>query len=149
MKSNFHEVFFRNFFKLATAFLLIVGFFYILSPFILPVTFGGMLAMALSPFLQYFIKKKKWSRRKSLFALTVIIFFSFALPLTLFFMRGAKIINEFFSQQSIAVVTQNTRDKLYAFVDNMSDHYNIDQVMVHEKLDNFVNHVTLKFIYWL
>ncbi|MBC7714358.1 MAG: AI-2E family transporter [Rhizobacter sp.] len=139
MMNHFHEVFFRNFFKLFTALIIVGGFLYILTPFLIPVLFGGMLAMALSPFLSYFMTKYKWARQKALLVLTSLIFLIGALPFTVFILRGSKIISEFFSKQSIAGLTQNIQGKIYAFVDNMAEHNNIDPALVREKFDNFSN----------
>lgn len=137
MKGHFHEIFFKNFFKLFTGFIVIAAFLYILSPFLVPFLFGGMLAMALSPFLSYFMKKYQWTRQKSLIVLTLLIFLIAALPSAIFLMRGAKIISEFFSKQTISVITQNAQGKIYAFVDNMAENNHIDPVMVREKVDSF------------
>jgi predicted PurR-regulated permease PerM len=134
---HFHEVFFEHFFKLFTALLIIVGFLYILSPFLMPVLFGGMLALALSPFLAFFMNKYKWKRQKALLILTSLLFLVGALPFTIFLLRGSKIISEFFSKQSIAVLTENIQGKIYSFVDNMAEHNNIDPTMVREKFDHF------------
>ena len=138
MKSHFHEIFFRNFFKIFTAIILVAGFLYILSPFIIPFVFGVMLAMALSPFLAHFMIKYKWSRQKALLVLTLIMFFTGAVPLGLFCYRGARIISQFFSKQSVAVLTQNMQDRVYATLDNMSEFNKLDSVMVREKFDNFI-----------
>ncbi len=137
MKSHFHEIFFKNFFKLFTGFIVVAAFLYVLSPFLIPFLFGGMLAMALSPFLAFFMRKYHWKRQKALVVLTLIIFLTAALPSAIFLMRGAKIISEFFSKQSISVITQNAQGKIYAFVDNMAEDNHIDPVMVREKVDNF------------
>ena len=104
-----------------------------------PFLFGGMLAMALSPFLAYFMRKYRWSRQKALLILTSLIFLIAALPSAIFLMRGARIIADFFSKQSISVFTQNAQAKVYAFVDNMAESNHIDQVMVRLKFDNFMN----------
>ena len=138
MKTHFYEVFFQNFFKLFTALIILGTFLYVLSPFLIPFLFGGMLAMALSPFLAFFMRRYRWSRQKALFVLTSIIFLTAALPSAIFLMRGARIIAEFFSKQSITVFTQNLQAKVYAFVDKMAENNHIDPIMVREKFDSFV-----------
>jgi predicted PurR-regulated permease PerM len=137
MKSHFHEIFFRNFFKLFTALIIVSAFIYILSPFLVPFIFGGMLAMALSPFMSYFMKKYHWKRQKALLVLTLLIFLIGALPSAIFVLRGAKIISEFFSKQSIAVLTENAQSRIYALVDNMAEDNNIDPILVREQFDRF------------
>lgn len=139
MKNHFHEIFFKNFFKLFTASVIVLSFLYILSPFLIPFLFGGMLAMALSPFLTFFMKKYHWRRRKALLVLTLLIFIIAALPSAIFLLRGARIISDFFSKQSISVLTQNAQGRIYAFVDNLAESNHIDPVLVREKVDSFSN----------
>ena len=100
MKYAFHEMFFRNFFKLFTAFMIIALFIYILSPFLVPFLFGGMLALALSPFLTAFMRKYNWSKKKGLSIMSLVMFFIGALPLTIFLMRGTRILSSFLHNQS-------------------------------------------------
>jgi predicted PurR-regulated permease PerM len=145
MTHAFHELFFKNFFKLFTAFLILAMFMYILSPFVLPVVLGGILAMALSPTMNTFIKRG-WSKKKALWVLSAIIFFAGALPSALFFARGAKIISQFLSEQSITTLTSNIQDRVYAFLDNMAELYSIDHVLVHEKFQAVINNIGTFFL---
>ena len=138
MKTDLHEAFFRHFFKLATAFLIILGFIYVLSPFIIPFFFGGMLALALSPFLTAFMRKYTWTKKKALIILSIFLFFVFALPLTIFFIRGSRIIAEFFTKQSVSGLTQKTQNYVYGFLDNFSSDHQLEFSMVKEKFDIFL-----------
>lgn len=138
MNNGFHETFFKNFFKLATAFLIVACFFYVLSPFIVPFFFGGMLALALSPFLSTFMKKYHWSRKKALIIMSIIMFFIFAVPVTIFCIRGAKIIAEFFTQQSVSGLTQKTQAYVYNFLDHFASDNHLEAEMVKEKFNNFL-----------
>jgi predicted PurR-regulated permease PerM len=138
MNNGFHETFFRNFFKLATAFLIVACFLYVLSPFIVPFFFGGMLALALSPFLTGFMKKYGWSKKKALIVMSIVLFFIFAVPVTIFCIRGAKIITEFFSQQSVSGLTQKTQAYVYNFLDHFATDNHLEAEMVKEKFNNFL-----------
>ena len=138
MNTGFHETFFRNFFKLATAFLIIACFLYVLSPFIVPFFFGGMLAMALSPFLTAFMRKYDWTKRKALIIMSIILFFVFAVPVTVFCIRGARIIAEFFSQQSVSGLTQKTQAYVYNFLDRFASDNHLEAKMVKEKFNIFL-----------
>lgn len=140
MSHAFHELFFKNFFKLFTAFLILALFIYILTPFVLPVILGGILAMALSSFVANFMNRG-WSRKKSMWVLSIIIFFVGAVPASLFFSRGAKIISQFLSQQSISAITQNAEDKVYAYLDNIADLYSIDHDLAREKFQIVLNNI--------
>lgn len=139
MSNGFHELFFRNFFKLGTAFLIFSGFLYILSPFIIPFFFGGMLALAMSPFLAAYMKKYKWSKKKALNILSGVLFFLGAVPLSIFFIRGARIITDFFSTQSISTLTQTTQERVYSFIDRMAVSNHLESEMVKEKFNTFLN----------
>lgn len=139
MSNGFHELFFKNFFKLATAFLIAVGFVYVLSPFIIAFFFGGMLALALSPFINTYMKKYNWSKNKALNIVCAILFFLVAVPFGIFGFRGTRIISEFFSKQSMSNLTQTTQEKVYYYIDQMAANYNLDSVLVKEKFNAFIN----------
>lgn len=138
MTSGFHETFFKNFFKLFTAFAIVACFIYILSPFMVPFFFGGMLALALSPFLTAFMRKYDWSKRKALLVMSALLFFIFAVPVTIFCIRGARYITEFFSQQSVSGLTQKTQAYVYNFLDHFATDNHLEAEMVKEKFNNFL-----------
>lgn len=138
MSTGFHETFFKNFFKLATAFLIVACFLYILSPFIVPFFFGGMLALAISPFLAGIMKKHSWTKKKALIVMSIILVFVFAVPVSIFFIRWARIITEFFSQQSISGLTQKTQEYVYNFLDHFALDHHLEATMVKEKFNTFL-----------
>ena len=138
MNSEFHQTFFKHFFKLATAFFIVIGSIFVLSPFLVPFFFGGMLALALSPFLQAFMRKYNWTKKKALVILSMFLFFVFALPVTIFFIRGSRIIAEFFTKQSVSGITQKTQNYVYGFLDNFSSDHQLEFSMVKEKFDTFL-----------
>ena len=122
MTNGFHELFFKNFFKLATIFLIAAGFLYILSPFI-----------------STYMEKYKWSKKKALNIICLILFFLGAVPMSIFGIRGTKIITEFFSKQSVSVLTQNVQDKIYTFIDQLAVSNHIESDVIKEKLNLFLN----------
>ncbi len=132
---HFHDIFFKNVFKLLTALIVVVTFLYILVPFLVPFIFGGMLAMALSPFIAHFMEKNKWSREKSIGVLTAVILLLGAVPMFLFAARGARIITQFFSQQSFSDLTQSIQLKIYTKLDNLAEINNIDPIFIKDKFD--------------
>lgn len=138
MSNGFHEMFFKNFFKLATAFVIAAGFLYVLSPFIVAFFFGGMLALALSPFLAMYMKKYKWSKKKALNIMSLVLFFLVAVPVGIFCIRGARIISEFFTKQSISTLTQTTQEKVYSFIDQLAVSNHLESDMVKEKFNAFL-----------
>ena len=127
----------RNFFKILIAFLIIILFIYILLPFFIPIALGGILAMAFSPFVSFFIKKGH-SRNRSLIALTVTLFVVGLTPITIVFIRGTKAVSAILSEQSLVVTKQNIEDRIYSVLDNFSDLNNIDPVAVREKFDGLM-----------
>ncbi len=139
MSNGFHELFFKNFFKLATAFLIAVGFLYILSPFIFAFFFGGMFALGISPFINTYMAKYKWSKKKALNVTCTALFFLVAVPMGIFGMRGTKIISEFFSKQSVTNLTQQTQEKVYHYIDQLAVSNHLDSDMVKEKFNAFIN----------
>lgn len=141
MKNGFHELFFKNFFKLLTAFIIVVSFLIIMCPFIVPFFFGGMLALALSPFLTFMMRRYHWTKKKALIILSLVLFFAGAVPLGIFIMRGARIISEFFSAQSITSLTEKAREKAYVVLDNLAESNNLDAVMVKEKFNIAITNV--------
>nr|BDT27682.1 AI-2E family transporter [Bacteriovorax sp. HI3] len=138
MSNGFHELFFRNFFKLATAFVIAAGFLYVLSPFIIAFFFGGMLALALSPFVAKFMKEYSWSKKKALNVVSAALFFLIAVPFGIFFMRGARIISEFFTKQSLSTLTQTTQESVYKFIDQLAVSNHLESEMVKEKFNTFI-----------
>jgi predicted PurR-regulated permease PerM len=127
----------RNFFKILISLLIIFSFIYILVPFFIPIALGGILAMAFSPFIGYFMTKG-FKRKTTLIALTLTLFFIGIFPVTIVLIRGSKIVSNFLSEQSLVATKHNIEDRIYAVLDNFSDLNNIDPVVVREKFDSFV-----------
>lgn len=137
--NNYNELFFKNFFKIITASIIILTFTYILTPFLVPFLFGGIFAMALSPFLSYFMTQKGLSRTKSLLLLSFGIFILGGIPFIIFCIRGARIITNFFSQKSFSVFTHTAQDKIYAIIDNFAEFNGLDNLFLREKFITTVN----------
>jgi predicted PurR-regulated permease PerM len=137
MSDSLTDKFIRNFLKILIALLIIFAFVYILVPFFIPVALGGILAMAFSPFISHFIQKGH-SRKRSLSALTFLLFFVGMAPISVVLIRGSKAISTFLSEQSLIVTKHNIEDRIYAVLDNFSDLNNIDPAAVREKFDNFM-----------
>ena len=138
MKSTIHEVVFKNFFKFVTALFIILGFLYVIFPFMIPLIFGGILALASSPFIHKLMARGH-SRKKSLIMLTVCLFVLIIMPLTFFFMRGFKIVSQFFSEQSIDELTKSGQQRIYALFDKISANYNVDPEMIKQKVLALLN----------
>lgn len=137
MKEPVHNLIYKNSFKLITALVILIGFFYVISPFFLPVIFGGMLSLAASPFLQRMMAKGR-SRARSLIYISIFMFFAIFIPLSLFFVRGFRVVSHFFSEQSFMALTQNGQQRLMIFMDKFSKLYGVDPEVINEKVTNFL-----------
>lgn len=138
MKESNSDFILKNFLKIAIAILIILSFVFILYPFFIPLILGGILAMAFSPFVKYFMARG-WSRKFSVLIISFTILILGLTPVTIVLMRGTKIVTHFLSEQSIVMTKHKLEDRAYAILDNLADIYNIDQVEAHEKFDNAVS----------
>lgn len=89
--SNIQDLVLKNGLKFAFAVIIFFTFLYILSPFIIPIVLGGILAMAFDPFVGYFVKKGL-SLKRSMQLLSFVIFLMGVIPTAFFFIRGSKVI---------------------------------------------------------
>ena len=137
MSESVVDKFIKNFFKILLSILILFAFIYILVPFIIPIVLGGILAMAFSPFVSYFIRRGH-SRKLSLISLTLTLFFVGMTPVAIVFVRGTKALTTFVSEQSLTVTRHNIEDRIYAVLDNFSEINNIDPIVVRDKFDNFM-----------
>ena len=117
--------------------LIVLAFLYILIPFFIPIALGGILAMAFSPFVSFFIKKGL-SRKLSLITLTTTLFLIGIAPITIVLIRGSKAVGAILSEQSLVVTKQNIEEHIYSVLDNFSDLNKFDPVAVREKFDGFM-----------
>lgn len=114
-----------------------LAFVYILIPFFIPIALGGILAMAFSPFVSFFIRKGL-SRKLSLITLTVTLFLIGIAPISIVLIRGSKALGAILSEQSLVVTKQNIEEHIYSVLDNFSDLNKFDPVAVREKFDGFM-----------
>jgi predicted PurR-regulated permease PerM len=138
MKESVSNLIYKNSFKLLTALIILFGFLFVISPFILPVIFGGMLALAASPFVQRMMSKGH-SRAKSLIYISIFLFFAIFIPLSLFFLRGFQVVSHFFSEQSFSTLTQGGQQRVMTFINKFSKVYGLDPEIINTKVSNFLN----------
>lgn len=131
---------FKNFLKISTAICIVIAFMFILSPFLIPLLLGGVLAMAFSPFIAYFLKKG-WSRKISVAVVSLGLFMLGLVPVTIIFVKGSKLITPLLSEQLLIQTKHKIEDKIYAVLDNFSDLYGINPVEAHERFNHFVSTV--------
>lgn len=133
MKEKFTNLVLHNFFKIAMLVALVGLFFYIMMPFIVAIILGGILAMALSPFVDFFI-------RRGLSRGTSLIIFSFSLGfvglvlIAGFVMRGARIVSEQMQASSIADMSQQLTASMNQFINYISKIYGLDKTYLNQKV---------------
>lgn len=140
MNDSRSDFIFKNFLKIATAIIIIIAFLFILSPFLISLLLGGVLAMAFSPFLQFFTDRG-WSRRLSVLFISVAIFILGLAPVTIVLMRGTKFVTNFFDQQSLALTKAKIEDKVYMVLDNLAEIYSIDPIEIQDRFEKLMSSV--------
>lgn len=152
MKDTFIRLVTRNFLKISFALMIFVIFFYIMMPFMISIILGGILAMALAPFVDFFIRRG-FSRGTSLilfsFSLAIICF----LPVAGFFIRGSRVVSEILHESNFTQLSQKYTHASYRLVDQFCKIYDLDSVMVKGKLEtvmvsigNFLSATFTEFI---
>lgn len=134
------DAFRKNFFKILSVVLVLVGFVYILSPLFIPIGLGGILAMAFSPYLKFFTRKVG-GRKLSLFLMTIVLFLMCITPVGVVIVKGTKVVSNFLAGQSIVETKHIIEEKVYAFLDHFSERSEIDPEVLREKFDSIVSFV--------
>jgi predicted PurR-regulated permease PerM len=137
----------KNFLKITTAVLIIISFVILLSPFFIPMILGGILAMAFSPSVDYFLKKGL-SRKISVIGISLGIFILGLIPVATVLLKGTKIVTHFLSKQSLSEALHMLQDKIYTIIDHFAELNSIDKADAHLQFDNLINSIgvsALKF----
>lgn len=130
----------KNILKMIIALIILFTFFYILTPFIIPVVLGGILAMAFSPFLDFFTKKG-WNRKISLLILTMSFFLIGMAPIGLVLMKGTKVVTHYLSEQSLVAAKDKMELRIYNYLDNFSEKSNIDPLLIRDKFEGAMSSI--------
>lgn len=140
MKEIIFSIVSRNILKIATACILIYAFLHILSPFFIPIILGGILAMALSPFVSFFMKKGM-SRTKAINTLIATIFLIGLVPSILFFIRGANVVYNLFNQQGIMDKVKDYQNQIMVFLDRQANTFGFSTQQLQQYTDQVVQNV--------
>ncbi len=136
--NEFHaDAFRKNFFKILSVILVLVGFVYVMSPLFIPIILGGILAMAFSRYLKFFTRKGG-SRKFSLLLMTIVLFLMCIAPVGIVIVKGTKVVSNFLGQQSIAETKHLLEGKIYDFIDHFAASSDVDPEVLREKFDNFI-----------
>ncbi len=137
MKEKIIDVISRNFLKILTAIILIGSFLYILTPFLIPIILGGILAMALSPFVGK-LMKRGMNRKKAINLLTFIIFIIGLIPSITFFIRGASMISLAFNQEGVMNKILSYKEKIITFIDQKALIFGFSTEQFHDYLEQAI-----------
>lgn len=140
MKEIIFSLVSRNILKVTTAIIFIYAFLHILSPFFIPIVLGGILAMALSPFVDYFMKKGM-SRTKAINTLIAGIFLIGLIPSILFFIRGANVVYALFNQEGLMSKVMGYQNLLMTFLDRQANTFGFSTQQLHQYADQAVQNV--------
>lgn len=137
MKETLINHFLKHFFKVSFVLLIFGLFFYIMLPFLLAIIFGGIIAMALVRFLDFFIKKGL-SKNLSLILLSFILGFLGFVPLAAFFIRGSRMIGKHLGSIDVSAMTSRFTAPMKNFNDRINDLYGLDQQFIEVKVTSFL-----------
>jgi predicted PurR-regulated permease PerM len=125
---------FRNFLKIFTCFIIVMSFFYILSPFLMSILLGGILAMAYSAFVENFVSKGM-TRKKAMIIMTSTLVILVLGPVSLFVMRGSKAVGKILASKEVLIeMTQKIEARISGIVERTSYLYDVDTILVREKI---------------
>ena len=142
------RLFTTNFFKITFILIILGVFFYIMVPFMLAIILGGILAMALSPFLDFFILRGI-SRKWSLIIFTVLLGVTGFIPVIAFFIRGSKIISEILHESNFAQFSAKLTVACYKLIEKFSAVYGLDPSIAKKQVSSLIifvgNHLSQTF----
>jgi len=122
----------KHFSKIFFGLCLVIIFLYILSTFLIPVTVGGILALALSSFLRSIMYKAKLSKSISLIILSFFLIFFITTPFVIFIYRGANALKVVFDNSNMNALSYNIDQLKIKFFIIITKYSNIDQSIINE-----------------
>lgn len=122
----------KNFFKIVFSFLLLSFFLYIISPFLISIVLAGILALALIPFVDYFIRKG-FKRKTSVLIFTLLSAFIGMIPIVAFFIHGSKVLSKLLLDASMSHLSERFSSSSYKLLDSFSSFYGLDHTMIRGK----------------
>ncbi len=127
----------KNFFKFAFSFLILAVFFYIMQPFIIAILLGGILALALIPCVDYFIRRG-FKRHTSVLIFSLISGSIGLIPVIAFFIHGSRVISQLLHESNMTQFTDRLSRSSYKFVDYLSTLYGLDNKAVKAKFASLI-----------
>jgi predicted PurR-regulated permease PerM len=126
----------RNFFKATFTVTILAGFLYVISPFLVPIILGGILALSLSTFVDFF-QRRGLSRKMSLIVFSVSLLVIALVPTVAFILRGATVLTRFFHDSNLTEIGKSITGGVYSFLHKISSLYGVDEALLRSKFEAF------------
>lgn len=139
MKEKFTNLVLHNFFKIAMLVVLVGLFFYIMLPFMVAIILGAILAMALAPFVDFFIKRGL-SRGTSLVIFSLTLGFVGLVLIVGFVIRGARIVSEQMQATNINEMSLQLTASMNQFINHICKIYGLDKAFVNQKVASMITY---------
>lgn len=140
MKDTLINLVVKNFFKISFAALMVGLFFYIMMPFMISILLGGILAMALAPFVDFFMKRGL-SRGTSLIVFSLGLGLVGLIPVIGFFIRGSRVVSEILHESNFSQLSQKFTVSSYRMIDQFCSIYGLDNTLVKAKVNTLVIYI--------
>jgi predicted PurR-regulated permease PerM len=142
----------RNFFKFTFTLVILSVFFYLLLPFMVAIILGGILAMALIPFVDFFMRRGL-KRNTSLLLFSFLLSVAALIPTIAFIIRGSRIVSEQLHESNFSQFTDKLINSSYGIIDKFSKLYSLDTIMIRAKVNQLIivigSYVSDTFNNWL
>lgn len=140
MKDILKKYVLKHVFKILFAVTAVGFFIYIMSPFILPIVLGGILAMAITPMVNKMIARGLKPGTSLLLTIVGLGLVGLA-PAVVFFIRGSKKITELMAHADFEQLSSKLKISAYSVIDKFSNLYGLDEQFTKEKFDSVVTAV--------
>jgi predicted PurR-regulated permease PerM len=134
MKEILQKYFLRHIFKFVFAITLVILFLYILRPFVVSIALGGILAMALSPFIDKLIVRGL-KRAHGLLVIILGLGILVLVPAVVFFIRGSRVITQLVEEADFNEMTLKAKTGAYHLIDKFSSVYGLDENFAKDKFN--------------
>ncbi len=152
MSENLVNLVLRNFFKFTFTLIILSLFFYLLMPFIISIVLGGILAMALIPFVDFFMRRGL-KRNTSLLLFSFLLAVAGLIPTVAFVVRGSRIVSEQLHESNFSEYSDKLTTSSHHLMDKFSRLYSLDKTILRTKVNQLVvftgKYVTETFNNWL
>jgi predicted PurR-regulated permease PerM len=132
MSDHFVNLILKNFFKITFTIVILGFFFYIFLPFMVAIVLGGILAMALIPFVDFFMRRGL-SRNSSLLLFTTLLGIAGLIPLIAFVIRGSRVVAEFLHESNFAQYVHRINTSSFHLIDRVCAFYGVESILFKEK----------------